>query len=118
MRCTRLTSCLLARVMWMPYQSVMAIPNPATTFLSLPHAVLLLVVDKMQTSYLDQKVAGFLKGMVEGAKDWLDETWDFETLSNNPRPATSASNEPCVVQHAIIEDHRILLTADVGPSGL
>lgn len=75
-------------------------------------------LDKTPTSYMDEQVAAFLKGMLEGTKNWLDETWDIETLSNNPRPATSASNETCVVQHAIIENSRILLTADVGPSGL
>jgi beta-lactamase superfamily II metal-dependent hydrolase len=75
-------------------------------------------LDKTPTSYKDAQVAAFLKGMLEGAKNWFDETWDVETLSTNPNPPTSASNETCVVQHAIIEDHRILLTADVGPGGL
>jgi beta-lactamase superfamily II metal-dependent hydrolase len=52
-------------------------------------------------------------------KKWLDESWDVETLSENPQPPTSASNESCVVQYATLqEDGRILLTADVGPVGL
>jgi beta-lactamase superfamily II metal-dependent hydrolase len=75
-------------------------------------------LDKTPTSYRDAQVVAFWKGIVEAAKNWLDETWDIETLSNNPNPPTSASNETCVVQHGIIEDRRILLTADVGPAGL
>jgi beta-lactamase superfamily II metal-dependent hydrolase len=76
---------------------------------------------KTPTSYKDAAggslTGGFLKGLVEAAKKWLDETWDIETLSNNPDP-TSASNETCVVQHAVIDGDPILLTADVGPDGL
>jgi beta-lactamase superfamily II metal-dependent hydrolase len=45
------------------------------------------------------------------------ETWDIETLSNEPDP-TSASNETSVVQMGVLGDHRLLLTADVGPEGL
>jgi hypothetical protein len=75
-------------------------------------------LDKTPTSYRDAQVNAFLRGMLEGAKSWLDEAWDIETLSSNPNPPTSASNETCVVQHAIIEDHRILLTSDIGPGGL
>lgn len=75
-------------------------------------------LDKTPPSYKDAQVAAFVRGMVEAAKDWFDETWDVETLSSNPNPPTSASNETCVVQHAIIEGRRILLTSDVGPDGL
>jgi beta-lactamase superfamily II metal-dependent hydrolase len=78
-------------------------------------------LDKTPTSYRDSAAdstsGGFLKTLVEAAKKWLEETWDVETLSNNPEP-TSASNETCVVQHGIIEGESILLTADVGPDGL
>ena len=63
------------------------------------------------------KIGGLLKGLVEAAKEWLDETWDVETLSDNPEP-TSASNETSVVQYGEIGGKRILLTADVGPAGL
>jgi beta-lactamase superfamily II metal-dependent hydrolase len=76
-------------------------------------------LDKTPTSYKDEatKSDGFLKGLIEAAKKYFDETWDIETLSNNPEP-TSASNETCVVQHAILDGKSILLTADVGPAGL
>jgi beta-lactamase superfamily II metal-dependent hydrolase len=77
-------------------------------------------LDKTPTSYkadAADSVAGFLKGLIEKAKTYLDESWDVETLSNNPEP-TSASNETCVVQHAILDGQPILLTADVGPDGL
>jgi beta-lactamase superfamily II metal-dependent hydrolase len=56
-------------------------------------------------------------GVLQKAREYLDETWDIETLSNNPDP-TSASNETSVVQYAELEGKRILLTADVGPEGL
>ena len=76
-------------------------------------------LDKTPTSYKADAAdsGGFLKGLVEKAKKWLDETWDIETLSDDPDP-TSASNETCLVQHAVIEGKSILLTADVGPKGL
>lgn len=50
-------------------------------------------------------------------KEWADEQWDFETLSNNPEP-TTASNETCVVQLGQIDGKKILLTADAGPEAL
>ncbi|MFT3941570.1 ComEC/Rec2 family competence protein [Rhodopseudomonas sp.] len=77
-------------------------------------------LDKTPTSYradAGTTLGGLLKGLVEAAKEWFDETWDIETLSNNPDP-TSASNETSVVQYGVIEGRRILLTADVGPAGL
>ena len=42
----------------------------------------------------------------------------METLSNDPDPPTSKSNESCVVQLGQFEDRKVLLTADVGPVGL
>jgi beta-lactamase superfamily II metal-dependent hydrolase len=51
------------------------------------------------------------------ARDKLYESWDIETLSNDPDP-TSASNETSVVQFAEFDGQRLLLTADVGPEGL
>jgi beta-lactamase superfamily II metal-dependent hydrolase len=70
----------------------------------------------------DRMSPGGLLGGVFGdalrkVRDILDETWDIETLSNNPDP-TSASNETSVVQYAELDGKRILLTADVGPEGL
>lgn len=81
--------------------------------------------EKTPTSYKTEEVAskpfGFLKSLVEAAKQWLDEKWDVETLSDNPQPPTSASNESCVVQYAQLgegDGNGVLLTADVGPVGL
>jgi beta-lactamase superfamily II metal-dependent hydrolase len=62
-------------------------------------------------------LGGFLAEALRKARDYLYETWDIETLSNNPDP-TSASNETCVVQLGVIDEKHLLLTADVGPGGL
>lgn len=51
------------------------------------------------------------------ARDRLYETWDIETLSEDPEP-TSASNETSIVQFAEIDGRRLLLTADAGPAAL
>lgn len=78
--------------------------------------------DKTPTSYKEEAKPtqfGLLKSLVEAAKKWLEETWDVETLSHDPQPPTSASNESCLVQFAQLEPgSRVLLTADVGPVGL
>lgn len=78
--------------------------------------------EKTPTSYkVESDIAkfGLLKSLVEAAKKWLGEKWDVETLSDNPQPPTSASNESCVVQYATLEaEKHVLLTADVGPDGL
>lgn len=58
---------------------------------------------------------GLLRALVEGAKK-LFENWDIETLAEDS--VTSASNESCVVQYAVLDDKPVLLTADVGPVGL
>ncbi len=63
----------------------------------------------------DSREFGLLRSLVEGAKRVL-ENWDIETLASNTE--TSASNESCVVQYAVLEDDGVLLTADVGPIGL
>jgi beta-lactamase superfamily II metal-dependent hydrolase len=55
---------------------------------------------------------------VEKVARWADEDWDIETLSNDPDPPTSPSNESCVVQLGQFDTKKILLTADVGPVGL
>jgi hypothetical protein len=69
-----------------------------------------------------RKTAGDTLGGIFGealrkARDMLYETWDIETLSNDPDP-TSASNETSVVQLGEIDGQYLLLTADVGPEGL
>ncbi|KYH01914.1 hypothetical protein [Bradyrhizobium sp. DOA1] len=60
------------------------------------------------------------KSFLQTARNVLDavkETLQIETLDKNP-PATSASNETSVVQLAMYDNKKILLTADVGPEGL
>jgi len=79
--------------------------------------------EKTPTSYRTEDLApkqfGLLRSVFEAAKKWLDEKWDVETLSENPQPPTSSSNESCVVQYADLENgNTVLLTADVGPVGL
>lgn len=78
--------------------------------------------EKTPTSYRDEAkepTYGLLKSFLEAAKKWLDEKWDVETLSDNPQPPTSSSNESCVVQYATLDEGKtVLLTADVGPAGL
>jgi len=78
--------------------------------------------EKTPTSYKAEAgtpQVGLIKSLVESAKKWLDERWDVETLSDNPQPPTSASNESCVVQYGTLEQGKtVLLTADVGPVGL
>lgn len=59
---------------------------------------------------------GLLRSFIEGAKKWVEEKWDVETLAENTE--TSASNESCVVQYAVLNGEGVLLTADVGPTGL
>jgi beta-lactamase superfamily II metal-dependent hydrolase len=55
-------------------------------------------------------------GAVKTAAAWIKETWLGETLGDDL--GTSASNETSLIQWANIEEQTILLTADVGPSGL
>jgi beta-lactamase superfamily II metal-dependent hydrolase len=71
--------------------------------------------NKYTAEAADSREFGFLRSLVEGAKRVL-ENWDIETLASNTE--TSASNESCVVQYAVLEDKGVLLTADVGPIGL
>jgi beta-lactamase superfamily II metal-dependent hydrolase len=49
--------------------------------------------------------------------NYVSESWFDETLSEYPG-ATSPSNESSVVQGTILNGKKILLTGDVGPSGL
>lgn len=71
--------------------------------------------DRYTTEAADSRGFGLLRALVEGAKKLL-ENWDIETLADNSE--TSASNESCVVQYAVLGDKAVLLTADVGPIGL
>jgi hypothetical protein len=54
---------------------------------------------------------------LKSLRDYVDEKWDVETLSNNPDP-TSASNETSVVQMGQLDGQRVVLTADAGPEAL
>lgn len=72
---------------------------------------------KTPTSYATE--ASGLSGVwnaVKAAAQKLFENWDIETLAENTQ--TSASNESCVVQYAVLNGKGVLLTADVGPIGL
>lgn len=67
---------------------------------------------------------GLAAYMLESAKAaaramvrWAMESWQGETLSENPEP-TTASNESSVVQMATIDGQQLVLTGDVGPAGL
>lgn len=71
--------------------------------------------ERYTTGAEDSRGFGLLRSFVEGAKKLL-ENWDIETLASNTE--TSASNESCVVQYAVLGDKGVLLTADVGPIGL
>ncbi|MGK6310828.1 ComEC/Rec2 family competence protein [Variovorax sp. DT-64] len=72
--------------------------------------------DRYTTEAAGARGFGLLRSFVEGAKKWLEEKWDVETLAENAE--TSASNESCVVQYAVLGGKAVLLTADVGPVGL
>jgi beta-lactamase superfamily II metal-dependent hydrolase len=60
----------------------------------------------------------FFGEAVEAVAKWVDEEWYVETLSNDPDPPTSDSNESSVVQLGQFDGGAVLLTADVGPVGL
>ena len=72
--------------------------------------------DRYTTEAAGLKNFGLLRSLAEAAKKWLEEKWDVETLAHNT--VTSASNESCVVQYAVLGGKGVLLTADVGPIGL
>jgi beta-lactamase superfamily II metal-dependent hydrolase len=77
-------------------------------------------MDKTPTSYATEAstLGGFFTKAVRAVQNWIEETWDVETLSNTPNPPTSASNESSVVQLGVVDGKTILLTGDVGPEGL
>lgn len=62
-------------------------------------------------------IAKKLEEMKISLTNFIKETWLGETLSNYPEP-TSPSNECSVVQGAIIDSRKVLLTGDAGPAGL
>jgi beta-lactamase superfamily II metal-dependent hydrolase len=75
--------------------------------------------EKTPTKYASESAVergGLFRALVEAAKKKLEEHWDIETLSAST--STSYSNESCVVQYAVLDKEGILLTADVGPTGL
>jgi beta-lactamase superfamily II metal-dependent hydrolase len=72
---------------------------------------------KTPPSYTEKSMVGSIFGGVKNVLDVVREAWDIETLDEAP-PATSASNETCVVQMGVFGTKRVLLTADVGPEGL
>jgi beta-lactamase superfamily II metal-dependent hydrolase len=76
-------------------------------------------LEKTPTSYRDSasESQNILAQLYKAAKEWIDESWDIETLSDNPEP-TSSSNESSVVQIGNIDNEYILLTADAGPIAL
>jgi beta-lactamase superfamily II metal-dependent hydrolase len=71
--------------------------------------------DRYTTEVADSRGLGLLRSFTEGAKR-LFENWNIETLAETAE--TSASNESCVVQYAVLGTKGVLLTADVGPIGL
>lgn len=73
--------------------------------------------------YLDktpEAYRGATRNVFEKVRDKIlnvAETWDIETLQENP-PATSASNETSLVQLFKFDEYSALFTGDVGPVGL
>ncbi|MBR1297379.1 competence protein ComEC [Bradyrhizobium sp. AUGA SZCCT0042] len=75
-------------------------------------------LDKTPTRHrAADSLTNYLVEALKKARDYLYETWDIETLANDPDP-TSASNETSVVQLGILDGAHVLLTGDVGPEGL
>ena len=61
----------------------------------------------------------FVGEAIEAVAKWANEDWRIETLSDDPDPPTSDSNESSVVQLGRFDNGgSILLTGDVGPVGL
>jgi len=68
------------------------------------------------TASTQRGIFNAIREVARQAQAWF-ETWADEKLSDNP-PSTSASNESSVVQMGMIDGHRLVLTADAGPSAL
>jgi beta-lactamase superfamily II metal-dependent hydrolase len=80
-------------------------------------------IEKTPKSYSAEAAQNTLLGGLfteakKAVQEYLDERWHIETLSNNPEPPTSYSNESSVIQYATIEGKQILLTGDAGPVAL
>lgn len=77
-------------------------------------------LDKTPQSYVKEALSKGLAGLASDAfkavREWAKETWDSENLADDL--STSASNETCLVQMGFFDQHRVVLTADVGPIGL
>jgi hypothetical protein len=74
-------------------------------------------LEKTPQSYADKSVLERAMDAIKGVAASVFESFDIETLSENP-PATTASNETSVVQLGVFDSGTVLLTADVGPEGL
>lgn len=75
-------------------------------------------LDKTPASYAAAAgPVGFVVDAFQKAINAVKEAWDVETLDSNP-PATSVSNETCVVQLGNLDGKLVLLTADAGPIAL
>ena len=59
---------------------------------------------------------GFLKSLLEKAKAWVDEHWNFETLGEHSE--TSYDNESSVILYGNIGGQGVLLTGDAGVQAL
>ncbi|MDI9847640.1 competence protein ComEC [Rhodoblastus sp. 17X3] len=75
-------------------------------------------LDKTPQKYSEQAVfTNTWSKLMEAVKEWIDEHWHIETLSNSPEPV-SASNETSVVQLGDFNGEKLLLTGDAGPQAL
>lgn len=61
-------------------------------------------------------LSGLFKSLYEKALEWVDTTWDMETLKEDV--STSAENESSVVLYAEIAGKGILITGDAGVRAL
>ncbi|RWP25149.1 hypothetical protein [Mesorhizobium sp.] len=64
----------------------------------------------------EKSLGGLLVELAKKLAHFIED-WTTESLSDNP-PKCTASNESSLVQQAIIDSRRILLTADAGPEAL
>lgn len=73
--------------------------------------------DRKTTADSGETLVEVMAKAVRAAVRWIAESWTGETLSERPEP-TTASNESSLVQMAVIDGQRLVLTGDVGPEGL
>lgn len=74
-------------------------------------------LDKTPPPYKSELAPRSIFETARSVLERIKETLQLETLDATP-PATSASNETSVVQLAVYENHKVLLTADAGPEAL